>query len=49
METYYEVSFIDKKSFKLKRIEVEASNILAAISLVYELNGYVLIKKIELK
>lgn len=51
MENYYLIIYSDYRTNggKLQRLEIEASNILAAISAVYELKGYVLIKSIELK
>lgn len=49
MKTYYYITF---ESYRLKGLQtenIEADNILSAISSLYERHGYVLIKSITLK
>lgn len=49
MGAYYYITFETYRLKGLQTANIEADNILAAISSVYELNGYVLIKSITLK
>jgi hypothetical protein len=49
MDAYYLITFETFRLKGLQTMQVEADNILSAISQVYELRGYVLIKSIELK